>query len=240
MTAATIGATRGRPPRGGRASLVNAGVSAAVLLLIAVVVLNPTNQPPPAIAELAPQPQKQITEAPQEQSSQFGKGAPGDAARTRRAVPPRRRPPYRSACRRYLAPVSGAALGNPPRQIEDPQSPPCVAFWEGTDNGGATAKGVTADEIRIAVAEWNDEIHPPMQAFLARFPVLRTQDQAHQVRDQPGQPAEQQADAQEVDEQLQVFASMSGANGGGYFYHRESLAPEDHQHDAFHQGIAAR
>ena len=42
-------------------------------------------------------------------------------------------------------------VGPPPlRQIEDPQSPPCIAYCKG-DNGGATAKGVTRDSIYIAV-----------------------------------------------------------------------------------------
>ncbi len=40
-------------------------------------------------------------------------------------------------------------VGNPPRQTEDPWSPPCVAFFDG-DNGGASGKGVTRDEV-IAV-----------------------------------------------------------------------------------------
>src|SRR5688500_3907291 len=35
-------------------------------------------------------------------------------------------------------------------QTFDPASPPCIPFYEG-DNGGATAPGVTADEIRILV-----------------------------------------------------------------------------------------
>lgn len=38
-------------------------------------------------------------------------------------------------------------VGNPPRQTEDPLSPPCVAFFTG-NNGGATHVGVTRDEIR--------------------------------------------------------------------------------------------
>jgi hypothetical protein len=41
-------------------------------------------------------------------------------------------------------------VGDPPRQTEDPQSPPCINYFEG-DNGGATARGVTRDEIRVAV-----------------------------------------------------------------------------------------
>ena len=39
-------------------------------------------------------------------------------------------------------------MGSPPRQTEDPLSPPCVAFFDG-NNGGATYKGVTAGEVRV-------------------------------------------------------------------------------------------
>lgn len=43
-------------------------------------------------------------------------------------------------------------VGDPPRQTFDPVSPPCIPFWDkDIDNGGATAKGVTPHEIRIAV-----------------------------------------------------------------------------------------
>ncbi len=39
-------------------------------------------------------------------------------------------------------------VGNPPRQTEDPLSPPCVAFFNG-DNFGATSRGVTRDEVTV-------------------------------------------------------------------------------------------
>lgn len=45
-------------------------------------------------------------------------------------------------------PSTKRCVGNPPRQTEDPLSPPCVAHFAG-DNGGATYQGVTADEVRI-------------------------------------------------------------------------------------------
>lgn len=45
-------------------------------------------------------------------------------------------------------PRTKRCVGNPPRQTEDPSSPPCVAFFRG-DNGGATYKGVTKDEVRV-------------------------------------------------------------------------------------------
>jgi hypothetical protein len=41
-------------------------------------------------------------------------------------------------------------VGNPPRQTEDPLSPPCVAYFEG-DNFGATYQGVVGDEVRIVL-----------------------------------------------------------------------------------------
>ena len=46
-----------------------------------------------------------------------------------------------------LAPSTKQCVGSPPRQTEDPLAPPCVAYFTG-DNGGATFRGVTANEIR--------------------------------------------------------------------------------------------
>ena len=50
--------------------------------------------------------------------------------------------------RAIKTPSTKRCVGSPPRQTEDPLSPPCVASYSG-DNGGATYKGVTADEIRV-------------------------------------------------------------------------------------------
>ena len=47
-------------------------------------------------------------------------------------------------------PSTKRCVGNPPRQTEDPSSPPCVAFFNG-NNFGATYQGVTQDEIRILI-----------------------------------------------------------------------------------------
>lgn len=54
-------------------------------------------------------------------------------------------------------PSTKRCVGNPPRQTEDRLSPPCVAFFSG-DNGGATHRGVTADEVRVVLYEpyWNN------------------------------------------------------------------------------------
>jgi hypothetical protein len=40
-------------------------------------------------------------------------------------------------------------VGNPPRQTEDPLSPPCVPDFNCADNGGATYQGVTDQEIKV-------------------------------------------------------------------------------------------
>ncbi len=41
-------------------------------------------------------------------------------------------------------------VGSPPRQTEDPLSPPCVGFFEG-NNFGSTYRGVTRDEVRVLI-----------------------------------------------------------------------------------------
>jgi hypothetical protein len=45
-------------------------------------------------------------------------------------------------------PSTKRCVGNPPRQSEDPLSPPCVAFYDG-NNGGATYQGVAEAEVRV-------------------------------------------------------------------------------------------
>ncbi len=47
-------------------------------------------------------------------------------------------------------PVTKRCVGKPLRQTEDPNSPPCVPFFEG-DNGGATWQGVSDDEIVVLI-----------------------------------------------------------------------------------------
>ena len=55
-------------------------------------------------------------------------------------------------------PVTKRCVGDPPRQTEDPMSPPCVAHFEG-DNGGATYEGVDANEIDFLVYSDGDIIN---------------------------------------------------------------------------------
>ena len=59
-------------------------------------------------------------------------------------------PPSIEAAGRLVKPTTKRCVGNPPRQTEDPLSPPCVGYFAG-DNFGATYQGVTREEIRILV-----------------------------------------------------------------------------------------
>ncbi len=131
-------------------TLIYGGISAVLLLVIAALALVFVPPSPPSVAEFAPQAQDAIEQAPDQQSSRFGGGAGGACAlgqkcddETSSQLPATKRAVIdRARVRR--------CVGNPPRQIEDPQSPPCVQFFEG-NNGGTTWKGVTRDEIRVAL-----------------------------------------------------------------------------------------
>ena len=152
-----MSARRPRPP-----GFVYSAMSMALLALLGALTITATQTPPPAIAEFAPQATEQIQEAPPEQSSDVGEGVGGDTSGSETA----------SSSTTTTAPGSTTAttrptieqgrlrrcFGDPPRQTEDPQSPPCVPFFEG-DNGGATSRGVTADAIRVAVTRGTDASH---------------------------------------------------------------------------------
>jgi hypothetical protein len=149
------------------------GVALVILLVVAVVALVVAPPAPPSVAEFAPQAADTIDESPDNQSSRFGAGdgACGEGQvceGTTTTVPGDQdgdgvrddRPERVIDITRVRR-----CVGDPPRQTEDPQSPPCVNYFEG-DNGGATARGVTRDEIRIAVP---DREGSPFEALLPHF-----------------------------------------------------------------------
>jgi hypothetical protein len=126
---------------------------ALVLAVVAAVSLTARQPPPPSVAEYAPQAVAQIKQAPPEQSSVSGRAGGPDTATT---AP--------SGLHSLAAVGAGSStsqpvierprvrhcVGDPPRQIEDPQSPPCVPYFDPKqDNGGATSHGVTATDIRV-------------------------------------------------------------------------------------------
>jgi hypothetical protein len=115
--------------------------------MLGIVALNASQPPPPTVAEFAPAALDQIKKAPDRQSSDIGDdgvkvGATGQPTPTKRPTPTVAPTPSGPP-----VPRSHDCPGG--RQIEDPQSPPCVPGWKG-DNGGATAFGVTRDEIRVS------------------------------------------------------------------------------------------
>src|SRR5437763_16934835 len=126
-TASSALARRDRPRGPG---IVYASLTVVLLILIAAIALTARQPPPPSIAESAPQAVEQIKQAPTEQSSRFGSagggsgpgepgaGAGGGGAAPSAApvtVPPPPKPIDVARVRR--------CIGDPPRQIEDPQSP---------------------------------------------------------------------------------------------------------------------
>jgi hypothetical protein len=116
-------------------------------------------------------------------------------------------------------------VGDPPRQIEDPQSPPCVPYWKG-DNGGATHQGVTRDTIKIKIPLYdglqNPGLHEALENFFnRRFEFYGRKLVLEQGEPQSGpSPENQRADAAHADEVEKVFASTTGG-AGAYFYHQE-------------------
>jgi hypothetical protein len=188
------------------------------MVLIATLAITAAQSPPPAIAELAPQAVQQIKDAPQEQSSALGSaegGGAGDetigtstttslpagvAPSTTTTVPPIERARVRRC------------VGDPPRQTEDPQSPPCVPYFEG-DNGGATYKGVTRDTITIAIP--NNRVR--MIAALEAYFNKRYEFYGRRLKLVQGgggeNCTERKASAVQVDEQLKAFGALSATNG---------------------------
>lgn len=230
--AGTPGVRRVQHPRG--PAYVHAAVLLTALLLMAVFVRSIRGDAPPAIAEIAPQAVQQvIEEAPPKQAvlegDAEGEGpGPGEGAGGGTGggggtgeIPEN---PEASADGIDLASVL-KCVGDPPRQIEDPQSPPCVPFWKG-DNGGATSLGVTADEIVVAAVSSAENFGP----YLASFFNERFQFYGRKLKLVPvtakfrcdRTPAGAKADAEYVIKEVEAFASTSNggcAYGVDSFYH---------------------
>ncbi|MDQ1437150.1 MAG: hypothetical protein QOK43_779 [Acidimicrobiaceae bacterium] len=154
------------PKKGAKApGFVFTGLAAALAVLL-IAALSPSQPPPPPIAEYAPEAVQAIKDAPPQQSAENGLAAGGDAGNST-ARPPdaeidpatgQPKPPTTTSTIK-LPPNSErvrSCLGDPPRQTEDPQSPPCVPYFEG-DNGGVTSMGVDANAIRLAFPGHTDD-----------------------------------------------------------------------------------
>lgn len=181
----------------------------AILALVALVTKPP---PPPNVAEFAPQSVEQITDAPSNQSSGFGAGeGEGTSGTSGTAGLP-------SAGSRQSVRVR-RCVGNPPRQIEDPQSPPCADTWVG-NNGGSTWRGVSSDEIRVAVPKPEPFLSSRMinayetffnnrfEFYGRKLNLIEGKSDSHQVY----QPEVQRARAIAVYEEARAFAAIDFVN----------------------------
>jgi hypothetical protein len=228
------------------------GILALLLLLVIVpLALRANPSPPPQIAEFNPS-EQQIKEAPPDQSTAFGLGGPGGGsggAGSGLGGDQGGLTPSQLMELARLARLSGSpspldasrvrhCVGNPPRQTEDPQSPPCVPYFFEGDNGGATAKGVTKDQIIVATGgDWgpNDvEMIALEKYFNSRYEFYGRKIKL--VRFTPGatggcswprcytdgpDPIIDKGDAVKVAQQLNAFANVYYAGRQGkkkYFY----------------------
>src|SRR5213076_962526 len=112
--------------------------------------LHAATAAPPTAAEFSPNARQIIKKAPPGQAAAVngtGQGAAPAGGKGPGAAPASPPPPPSPPTQRVPEGDVKQCVGPPPlRQIEDPQSPPCVNYWKG-DNGGATARGVTRDNI---------------------------------------------------------------------------------------------
>lgn len=123
----------------------------AVALLITILVLpNALNLPqsnPATVLEYAPVPPEDDTPPPDIGSmSSLGLGQSSGLNTGAKNTPKPNSPRNGGG----LTPQTKRCVGKPLRQTEDPNSPPCVPFFDG-DNGGETWQGVTGEEIRVLV-----------------------------------------------------------------------------------------
>lgn len=226
--------------------LVYTALSAVLLVIISAVALTSRQPPPPSISEFAPQSVEQIRDAPEEQGISGGAGGADELG----ALSPEARLQELQRQRSIEVPRVRKCIGDPPRQTEDPQSPPCVPYFDG-DNLGSTSKGVTRNEITVAFP--NDNFFVDNRAigdmvlhFNSRYEFYGRKiflaDYAPSGAAAPD-PPQMFADAVKVDEEIRAFASIgySARSGAEYHYydelarrgivsvaHRPGLTGEDH------------
>ena len=131
--------------------IFNATIAALLLAIIVPLALLASQQPPPAIAEFAPQDQQQIKKAPSAQVGDLGEGDLNGQ------TPPSPSPQASGIVSQLLPspPLIDVArvrrcVGSPPRQTEDPQSPPCVPYFQGNNGGSTYPHGVSGSTITVA------------------------------------------------------------------------------------------
>lgn len=195
-------------------------LTVALVVLIGALALTVRQTPPPPVAEFAPQ-VRQIRQAPPEQALI---GDPvGGRLQEVQSPPPTIRPPGGVK----VVPRQLRCVGIPPRQTEDPQSPPCIAFWQG-DNGGSTYQGVTRDEIRLLVPTSQNDSVRRLYAALEKHFNTRYQFYGRRLRfvysrtnTGSADPAEQKAHAADDVPKFKPFVVTDYKSAQGYWYQQE-------------------
>jgi hypothetical protein len=118
-------------------------VFAAVLALAILALPSALNLPqanPGQLAEYAPVPGNSNLASSQGNVAGLGLG--------QGSGPSEGIPPQQQSGSGVQPPSKYQCVGNPPRQTEDPLSPPCVPYYNG-DNGGSTWQGVTGSSVTV-------------------------------------------------------------------------------------------
>ena len=210
--------------RARRHAVIHIVIAAALIAVILPLALRVSAAQPPAIAEFAPQALQQITNAPNSQAL----GAQGGLPPT--PTPSPTPSPSAAAAQPTPPPIERgrvrACVGSPARQTEDPQSPPCVPYFDG-NNGGATAPGVTANTITVAAYGGDPRLATDMQQYFnTRFEFYGRQLSLVAGPSPAGTCAGRQSDADTVAHEIQAFGSTD-ANGDGETCYEDELA-RDH------------
>jgi hypothetical protein len=208
---------RGLRRPGRTPGLANLGIALGMLALLLPLLLHAATAAPPTAAEFSPNARQIIKKAPPGQAAAVnasGEGT-GDGGAGKPPSPPAPSPPAPSPPTEQVPEGDvKQCVGPPPlRQIEDPQSPPCINYWKG-DNGGATARGVTRDNIYVAVPTPNG--FKKQYDALAKFFNKRFQFYGRKIVFQycsPGAGADSQGSGDQAHQNADAAQAAAGCGG---------------------------
>ena len=145
--------------RSGARDYIPLALSSLMMIGLLTVLPSALNLPqtnPSQTLEYAPVPPEddQVNPPASGNFSSLGLGSSSGAGAFGEAAGPSPEPGGALPGKPVKAPGTKRCVGSPPRQTEDPLSPPCVASYTG-DNGGQTYRGVTPDEIRVIYYFYN-------------------------------------------------------------------------------------
>ncbi len=218
-----------RRASGGPSALVNGAVALIAVLLVVTFALRAASASPPGIAEFSPQANKPISQAPNEQTSVFGSGQNGATVATPTPTPTPSAAAPGAVPLPSNAPLVRPCVGNPPRQIEDPQSPPCVPYWTGTDNGGSTSPGVTRSSITVVVTNGATNNAQKITDDLVKFFNQRFEFYGRSITVTPPPPSfgdcnTARSDARQVKSTFNPFAVVGSINTAAHDCYVDELA----------------